>query len=317
MNHQSVGYFLSVEEERSFTKAAQRLYLSQQALSASIAALEREVGAALFERTSPLKLTYAGERFLPYAHQLIRIHRLMEADLQDVQNRRSGRILLGIAPTRGKLLLPRILPVFHRDYPQVMVNLLEDTNEAVCRAVKNGEVDLQITQMPFFGEGLSVEPFYEEHTLLLIPKEVLSTAFPGQEEEVLHRFSETDEIGLLKDCPFLLNCSGNIIRSVADRYFEAAGIQPRIAVESRSIETLLELCFQGMGIAFYPDAFLSGEVRGRIPRSMSVLPLRRPEASYSLGFGYLDLPSVPWTVTELIRIAKETISDRRSQYDNL
>lgn len=55
-----------------------------------------------------------------------------------------------------------------------MVNLLEDTNEAVCRAVKNGEADLQITQMPFLGEGLSVEPFYEEHTLLLDPREVLS-----------------------------------------------------------------------------------------------------------------------------------------------
>ena len=143
----------------------------------------------------------------------------------------------------------------------------------------------------------------------------------GEMQNLFHINAKTlryyDEIGLLKECPFLLNCSGNIIRSVADLYFEAAGIQPRIAVESRSIETLLELCLQGMGIVFYPDAFLAGEVRERIPRSMSVLPLRRPEASYPLGFGYLDLPSVPWTVTEFIRIAKETISDRRSQYDNL
>lgn len=106
----------------------------------------------------------------------------------------------------------------------------------------------------------------------------------------MHRFSETDEIGLLKECPFLLNCSGNIIRSVADRYFEAAGIQPRIAVESRSIETLLELCLQGMGIVFYPDAFLAGEVRERIPRSM-VRPAAAPSGSILSARLRLSRPS--------------------------
>ena len=87
MNFASMDYFIMVAREKSFTKAAQRLYITQQTLSAHIASIEKELGCSLFVRHVPLELTYAGQVFLKYALDFQKRHRSMEQEFNDIAHR--------------------------------------------------------------------------------------------------------------------------------------------------------------------------------------------------------------------------------------
>ena len=101
MNFLSMKYFLMLAEERSFTKAAERLHITQQTLSAHVAALERETGAKLFVRHVPLELTDSGSVFLRYARLFVRNELALKRELSDVSGRFEGILRIGIAPSRA------------------------------------------------------------------------------------------------------------------------------------------------------------------------------------------------------------------------
>ena len=107
MNFSSMEYFIALAEERSFTRAAQRLMVTQQTLSAHIAGIERELGVRLVNRKVPLTLTYAGEVLLSYARRFETDRRAMEQEFADIAGDAQGLLGVGIASTRGRLLMPR------------------------------------------------------------------------------------------------------------------------------------------------------------------------------------------------------------------
>ena len=94
-------YFAMAARERSFTKAAGKLYVTQQSLSAGIAALERELGCELFSRHVPLELTYAGQTFLRYAEAMRRTRHAMQQEFFDISQNQKGELRIGVSFTRG------------------------------------------------------------------------------------------------------------------------------------------------------------------------------------------------------------------------
>ena len=101
MNFSSMDYFVMVARERSFSRAAERLHITQQTLSAHIAKLEGELGTKLLVRNIPLELTYAGEVFLEYALDLQRRVSSLEREFQDISENQRGLLRIGITYTRG------------------------------------------------------------------------------------------------------------------------------------------------------------------------------------------------------------------------
>lgn len=108
-------YFAAIVEAGSLTRAAEQLYISQPSLSQYVKRLEANLGVELFDRsTSPLRLTYTGERYYQYVLQLMKLDENVRREFQDIKNQTSGRLRLGVALWRGACLLPDVFPRFHQ-----------------------------------------------------------------------------------------------------------------------------------------------------------------------------------------------------------
>ena len=117
MNFLHLKYFLLVAEELNITRAAERLYISQQSLSNHISNMERELDVKLFTRSPKLSLTYAGDLLVETATQILDLHSQYLAKVGDINRHYMGVLRLGISHTCGLALLPEILPQFQAEFP--------------------------------------------------------------------------------------------------------------------------------------------------------------------------------------------------------
>ena len=132
MNFSSMDYFIMTARERSFSRAAERLHITQQTLSAHIAKLEQELGTKLLVRNIPLELTYAGEVFLEYAMDFQRRASSLEREFQDITKNQRGLLRIGINYTRGDIIIPPLLLRFQQEYPNIAVRLVGEINTNLC-----------------------------------------------------------------------------------------------------------------------------------------------------------------------------------------
>ena len=173
MNFSSMDYFITVARERSFSRAAERLHITQQTLSAHIAGLEKELGTKLLVRSIPLELTYAGEVFLGYAVDLQRKLGSMEREFQDLTGNQRGLLRIGVATIRGRIVMPSILTRFRARYPKIAIRLVEDENGKLLEYLENREIDLAVALFPQVVPGVELVDFYQEEVVLLVPQAIL------------------------------------------------------------------------------------------------------------------------------------------------
>ena len=110
INFLNLEYFLVAAEELNFTRAARKLYISQQSLSNHISNLEKEFDVILFNRTSPLTLTYAGRALKTRARELLDLRDETYKEISDIKDFSTGQLSIGVSHTRGRVILPEILP---------------------------------------------------------------------------------------------------------------------------------------------------------------------------------------------------------------
>ena len=144
MNFDSLEYFSVLARERSFTRASESLHITQQSLSSHIAGLEKELNCQLVVRRIPLELTFAGQTFLRYAKELRRTQHAMQQEFCDISRNQKGELRIGIAFTRGRAIMPQLIPAFQRQYPNVEVTLIEDSNDALQKLLADGDIDQAI-----------------------------------------------------------------------------------------------------------------------------------------------------------------------------
>ena len=257
INFLNLEYFLVAAEELNFTKAAKKLFISQQSLSNHISNMEKEFDVILFNRTTPLTLTYAGQALKAKARQMLELRDETYRELSDIKDFSVGQLTLGLSHTRGRVILPEILPVFKERYPNIDLKLVEGNSSELADDLLHGNIDLIIDMLPFKVENVETVPICEEEILLAVPDSVLEHTFPGRLKEIKKQLSEHTDLKLLANCPFLLINKGNRVRTIADEMFEEAQITPNIVLETENIQTVLALAEKGMGITFYPRMFLS------------------------------------------------------------
>lgn len=311
INFLNLEYFLVAAEELNFTKAAKRLFISQQSLSNHISNMEKEFDVILFNRTTPLTLTYAGQALKSRARQILALKEETYRELADIKDFSVGQLVIGLSHTRGRVILPEVLPVYKDRFPNIDLRLLEGNSTEMAAALLHGDIDLMIDLLPFHVENIETVPICEEEILLVVPDSVLQNAFPGQFDEVKARLSEHTDLSLLQNCPFLLIHQGNRVRTIADEMFEEAQITPRIVLETENIETVLALSMKGMGITFYPKMFISGhrDIQNRFgdKPSLNFYSLDYTKAHGTLAIGYHKGHYMSQATREFIRIVKETI----------
>ena len=163
-------YVLAIHTYGTMAKASQHLYISQPALSKYIQNLEDTLNVELFHRNNGrLTLTFAGEQYVSAATRMLEIFENLENELTDVQNAAKGRIRLGIATYRGPYLLPKVIAKFHREYPEIDLNVTEESAENLEQMLSRGELDIAIMNIPLSLPNLEYQPILEEEILLAIP----------------------------------------------------------------------------------------------------------------------------------------------------
>jgi DNA-binding transcriptional LysR family regulator len=311
INFLNLEYFLAAAEERNITRAAKRLYISQQSLSSHISNLEKEFDVQLFNRTMPLTLTPAGRALKLRAEQMLELKEETYRELVDINDFTTGELSLGISHTRGRFFLPAVLPFYKEKFPNIQIHLLEGNSSELGMALVRGDIDLMIDLLPFKAENVETVPICEEEILLVVPDQILDQYFPGRQDLIKEELKNSADLQLLKDCPYLLINRGNRVRTIADEIFEDVQLTPSIVLETENIETVLALAAKGMGITFYPKMFMSGtsalDGSTSRKRGLNFYSLKYGRTHGMLAFGYHKSRYLTQATEEFIRIAKERI----------
>ena len=204
INFLNLEYFLVAAEELNFTKAAKRLYISQQSLSNHISNLEKEFDIALFHRTTPLTLTYAGQVLEKRAREILELREETYHEIADIKDFSKGKLIIGMSHTRGRKILPEILPLYKEQFPNIDLQLIEGNSSELDAGLLHGEIDLIIGMLPFKVENIETVPLCDEEILLAVPNKVLEHAYPGQVEKIKEQLLTNADLRLLQNCPFLL-----------------------------------------------------------------------------------------------------------------
>lgn len=304
MNFLSMRYFLVVSSELSFTKAADILFITQQTLSAHIASLEKELGCKLFVRSSPLQLTYAGEAFHKYAKQFEKLEISLKNEFDEINSKEKGLLKIGIAHTRGRTIMPHIVNEYSKIYPKMEFKFLEGTNDVLQQELLNKELDLIIAS--FLDEVVEIESkhFYDENIVLLVSRNLLTSLYGTEVDEIIQHIHKTKDISMLAPCPFLMCDAKDVIGKIGMKIISEAGFIPNITVQSNNVETLLKLCISGKGACFCPDILVSEFINK--PNFKDLIMFHFDDSKkYPIQFGWLNYPHTNGDILRFINYASK------------
>lgn len=253
MNFLNMEYFMVLAEERNFSKAAARLFISQQSLSTHIRKLEGEYGLPLFDRSNPLRLTEAGQRLFHSAKTILEEKRDLEKQMNDLRDFRMGDVVVGTPYARGALIMPRLIRVFREEFPQVRTHLLEGTTKKVTNALYSGETDLTLGFAPAENEKVVSYPLYFETMKVVVPNRLLHECIP---EELQRSQDAPLPLSAFAKCPFVALHISTRIGEILKYGFGKDNIQPNIVAEAHNVFTMLALCCEGVGACVCPNSFL-------------------------------------------------------------
>ncbi len=170
MNEKHFLYVRTLSEERSFSRAAEVLNISQPSLSQSIRKIEQNAGTELFDRSgADVRLTDAGRLYLESAQQILDIERRMKSAFADFADGTAGTIVIGTTPYRSSGMLPSIVSEFMKIRPGYRLVTDERNSSALADGVARGDWDLCLMPLPSDLNGLEYEPVMEEEYLLAVP----------------------------------------------------------------------------------------------------------------------------------------------------
>lgn len=303
LNLLSIKYFLAVYKERNFTKAAQHLYITQQTLSAHIASIEKELGCKLFIRSTPLKLTFAGNTFLRYANQFNTLYTSIEEEFSDICDEKKGLLRIGIAHTRGRALMPDIIAEYKKEHSDITIQIIEGENDELPSLLLDGAIDLMIANHSQNHPDIEFDNYYEEEVMLLISDRLLQNVYGKRKNEIVNTLRQEPNLSLLKGCPFLLGSKEDIAGKISSIFLSEVNFDLKVSVEAKNIETLLEMCCKGIGACFCPKILVDRTLDNKQIYELHLFQLDE-RAKYMISFGFIKKRYYSKAVREFVEVAK-------------
>ncbi len=238
-----LNYVLAVAEHKNFTKAAQKVFVTQPTLSMQIQKLEEELEITIFDRSKkPIQLTEVGQKIVQQARNIVN-----ESDrIQDIVDQQKGFIggifRLGVIPTVMPTLLPMFIGNFLKKYPKVKLKIEELHTEAIIEKLKEGHLDAAIAATPLELEGIKENTLYYEPFVAYIPENHKLSSIDKIDVNALN----IDDMLLLEDGHCFKDGILNLCK--ASREYEGDQLQ----LESGSFETLIKLANEGLGMTLLP-----------------------------------------------------------------
>lgn len=305
MQFKDLLYTTTIAREESFSRAAQKLFVSQPALSQAVARLERELGQKLFIREgNRIRLTTIGKIFVTDGAEILRLSEQLEKKLTDMADQQKRELRLGISSFYSEHYLGKILPAFRALYPYIELRLLEDVSYNLEEHVLSGAVDFCMVPLPLAHE-LDYQVLHVEEIFFAVPPETDLTgrSFSQEDQQIplvnLQAFASEPFISLKKQ---------RFAEMGLDLCREA-GFEPNILYETTNWNTVSALISNGMGVGFLP-----GIMTGHLPPNVSGGPLfcritRRAKITRLYVAAYKKGSQLSATAQNFIRISQETLAD--------
>lgn len=256
MNDRELLYIKTIADTKSISKAAEELFIAQPSLSQALQRIERELGTHLFIREPRgMKLTYAGEKYYLMAKEILDIYSDFESEITHINELKAGRLVIGIARYMGMNILPKILPKFNKNYPNIEIIIREENTRVLENLVLGGNVDFALTHVhkKEMNEKINYEILKEDEFLLVTPKDYLKNSDKIKVKDG-KRYVDLRELGKEK---FILLDINKGIRKVQDRTIKSYGISPEVVFTTKNFETAKRLAANGMGITIIPKDYLN------------------------------------------------------------
>jgi len=279
-------YFAHVAQQKSFTRAAEKLFVSQPALSKSIQALEKELNTQLLERTSQgLKVTPAGELVLGYARELVDYYNRRTSEMLSLLNPQRGVLRFGLPPSAGTVYFSRILYQYSRQFPQVDLQITEVMSKQIHEMVRDDKLDLGVVILPFSDPEMEVKRVYSSEAVLAVSLD--------------HPFAHRKEVPFaeLKDEPFLSVSKEYMYYDQVLSRCQEAGFTPNIIFQTSQWDILLEMAAEGNGVTILEKSLVTRMGQDR------------------LRCVHLTDPEFPWALSLIHRRDKPLSPDAKAFWD--
>ncbi|TGA96373.1 LysR family transcriptional regulator [Sporolactobacillus shoreae] len=277
-------YFLEVAIQKSFTKAAHHLYVTQPTISKMVKDIEDELGMILLDRSGKeVELTDAGRIVFEQSRKIVRSFDHLSDELTDLTNARRGKLTVGLPPMIGVHFFPTILGKLRVDYPGIDLHIVEYGAKKVADCVSEGSLEIGVTVGPFDRRTMDSFVFYNDPLCLAV------------HESSLLASKKSARIQDLRAESFILFPEEFALRGMITKSCEHAGFQPRIVFESSQWDFMIKLVSEGFGITLLPMSI----VKKAKVQSVTLIPLKDESLSWRLSMvwkknHYLSFAARTW-----------------------
>lgn len=242
-------YLIALDECKSFSRAAEKCFISQPALTKSINKLEESLGVRLFDRSkTPIALTYAGEHYLRGVRNIMAMKTQLDLEMAEIAGNRKEHLAVGIPESRGQKWLGQILPLYAEAYPDVDIQIFESTSQGLEEALIEGKIDLIIVStLPILTPGIDYEALASESLLFVLPPvhEIFGDVIPPAMRDTVYHLRPEQ----LRHTPFISPLKTQGLYRASRQIFEKHGMMPRILLETVNPDTAASLASEGLGFS--------------------------------------------------------------------
>lgn len=271
MELRQLEYFMSVCKELHFTKAAEKLNISQPSLSQQIKNLESIVGTPLFDRMGRrIALTEAGKILLKHSQTVFHELDQAQAAIRDLNGLRRGNLQVGSLLTCVTYLFPPVIVKFKRLYPDIKLSVLGMRAEKIKQSLLENNLDLGITFLPVHNRDLETLPLFSEE---------LSLAVPVGHPLAHHRAVDLQTVGEIST---VLLPESYFLRELIDAYCLQVGFRLQPTLEMTTLESLLLMVEKGIGATILPKSYLDFINNNNI----ATISITNPTPQREIGFVY-------------------------------
>ena len=307
-------YVYEVYKERSFTKAAQNLYISQPSLSARIKKIEEIIGEPLFDRsTTPLQLTEVGKVYIEAAEEITQIEQRVENYINDLAGLKTGNLAVGASTLFVAYVVPSLITQFNQKFPDVHIQLIEGNTAELEEMLGSNALDFVIDNYHYDSILYNKELYCEENILLAVPKHFAVNEELGmyqlsykniKNKNYLNQKYPAVPLGRFADLPFIMLTQGNDTRTRGDRLCRNVGFKPNIVLEFNQQSTAYMASSTQLGATFISDILVS-----QLPafENLVYYKLDGEEAKRKVFFYYKTHKYKTRVMEEFIRMMHEQI----------
>lgn len=291
MDVRQLEMFRAVAEERSFTRAAVRLNVSQSAVSRQLQLLEAELGGPLlFRSVKGVKLTAEGELLLATANRIHRDIREAVWQISETQKLKRGQLRIAGGSTVCLYVLPRLLKQFRAQHRDVDLLVKTGSTAAVLQLLRNHQLDVALLTAPIADADMEIRPAIREELVV-----VTARKHPLTTRHVVDAHS-------LAEHPLVLFEPGSTTRLLVDQFFADHKLPMTIAMETESVEIIKAMVASGLGIALVPYVAIASDVRAK---RFAWARIREQRLYREQVWVYLKSDYVPRPIQEVLRVFDE------------